>query len=59
MGKQTKIVSDDPILSRNFKYEKRIKARLEEKARNEEERVLELRRKKEMLEIESKVDAQI
>jgi hypothetical protein len=28
MGKKIKIVSSDPILSNNFKYEKRSKARL-------------------------------
>lgn len=38
MGKQIKIVASDPILSKNFKYEKRVKDRLDEKARNEEEK---------------------
>ena len=32
MGKHIKIVSNDPILSKNYKYEKRIKERLDEKA---------------------------
>lgn len=59
MGKKIKIVSEDPILSKNIKYEKRNKARLLEKAKSEEERALELKKKKEMLEVERKVDTQI
>ncbi len=35
MGKQVKIVASDPILSKNFKYEKRSKNKLIEKAQNE------------------------
>lgn len=59
MGKKVQIVSSDPILSKNFKYEKRAKNRLIEKAKTEEEKALELKRKREMIEIERKVDAQI
>lgn len=59
MGKKIKIVSEDPILSKNVKYEKRNKARMMEKAKSEEERALELKKKRELLEIERKVDSQI
>jgi hypothetical protein len=59
MGKKVKIVTGDPILSKNYKYEKRMKNRLLEKAQAQEERALELQKKKEMMEIESKVDARI
>ena len=59
MGKKVNIVSSDPILSKNFKYEKRIKERLLERAKNEEEKVVEKQRRKEMMEVESKVDAKI
>ena len=51
MGKQTKIVSSDPILAKNFKYEKRTKDRLVEREKNEEERAKDLKRKREMNEI--------
>lgn len=46
MGKQVKIISSDPILSKNFKYEKRKKDKLLEKMKSEEEKALELKRKK-------------
>lgn len=59
MGKQVKIISSDPILSKNFKYEKRKKDKLLEKMKSEEEKALELKRKKEMMDIERKVDSQI
>lgn len=36
MGKKIKIVAEDPILTKNIKYEKRNKARLLEKAKSEE-----------------------
>jgi hypothetical protein len=59
MGKQIKVVASDPILSTNFKYEKRSKIKLLEKAKSEEERALGLKKKKELLEVEKKVDRQI
>jgi len=59
MGKKIKIVTGDPILTKNYKYEKRMKNRLMEKAKADEEKALEQQKKKEMLEIESKVDAKI
>lgn len=59
MGKKVKILAEDPILSKNFKYDKRHKVRALEKAQSEEERALELQRKKELLEVERKVDQQI
>ena len=59
MGKKIKIVAEDPILCKNIKYEKRNKARLLEKAKSEEERALEAKRKKELLEVERRVDRQI
>jgi hypothetical protein len=40
MGKKVKILSSDPILSKNFKYEKRSKTRMIEKAQSEEEKAL-------------------
>ena len=46
MGKQVKVVSNDPILSKNFKYEKRSKNKLIEKALNKEQKALELKKKK-------------
>ena len=36
MGKQSKILISDPILTKNFKYEKRSKNKLIQKAQNEE-----------------------
>lgn len=36
MGKKVKVIAEDPILSKNFKYEKRNKNRLIEKAKTEE-----------------------
>ena len=34
MGKKVKIINDDPILSKNFKYEKRTKTKQIEKAQS-------------------------
>ena len=59
MGKKVKIFSSDPILSKNYKYEKRIKERLVERAKNEEEKIVERQRRKEMMAVQSKVDAKI
>ena len=46
MGKKVKILTEDPILSKNFKYDKRHKVRALEKAQSEEEKAQELRKKK-------------
>lgn len=35
MGKKIKVVANDPILSKNFKYEKRSKEKLLEKMKSE------------------------
>lgn len=49
MGKKVKVVVDDPILTKNFKYEKRNKARLLDKANSQQQRAAELKRKKELM----------
>lgn len=59
MGKKVNILASDPILSKNFKYEKRNKNKMIEKMKTEEERALQLKKKKEILEVENKVDRQI
>jgi len=40
MGKKVNILASDPILSKNFKYEKRNKNKMIEKMKTEEERAL-------------------
>ena len=52
MGKKVKIVSADPILAKNFKYERRTKNKLDEKVKNEQEKIEENKRRKERMEVE-------
>lgn len=40
MGKKIKVVAEDPILSKNFKYEKRSKLKNLEKVKSEEQKAL-------------------
>lgn len=59
MGKKVQVVSADPILSKNYKYEKRNKTRLIEKQKMEEQKALDQQRNAVLQAVEAKVDQQI